>query len=74
MHATSHARDGEHAHVARRFVRCAVTWGLRAQSVGGKVNIEVDVTAKYVEKSMSALLGRVEALEQQVAALTGAKQ
>ena len=44
------------------------------QSVGGKVNIEVDVTAKYVEKSMSALLGRVEVLEEQVAALTAAKQ
>jgi riboflavin synthase len=42
--------------------------------LGGKVNIEVDVTAKYVEKSMSALLGRVEALEEQVAALAAAKQ
>ena len=34
-----------------------------------KVNIEVDVTAKYVEKSMAALVGRVEELEREVASL-----
>ena len=36
---------------------------------GDKVNIEVDVTAKYVEKSMAALVGRVEELEREVASL-----
>ena len=36
---------------------------------GDKVNIEVDVTAKYVEKSMAALVGRVEELEREVAGL-----
>ena len=40
------------------------------KKVGGKVNIEVDVTAKYVEKSMAALVERVAALEEQVASLT----
>ena len=41
------------------------------KEVGGKVNIEVDVTAKYVEKSMAALVERVATLEAQVAALKG---
>jgi len=31
--------------------------------VGGLVNLEVDVISKYVEKSMAALLARVDALE-----------
>jgi len=44
------------------------------KTMGDKVNIEVDVTAKYVEKSMAALVGRVEELEQQVATLLAAKQ
>ena len=39
------------------------------KAVGDKVNIEVDVTAKYVEKSMAALVGRVEELEREVASL-----
>lgn len=39
------------------------------KEVGDKVNIEVDVTAKYVEKSMAALVERVATLEAQVAAL-----
>ena len=44
------------------------------KTLGDKVNIEVDVTAKYVEKSMAALVGRVEELEQQVAVLTLGQQ
>eukprot|EP00320_Phaeocystis_rex_P000963 CAMPEP_0119080416 /NCGR_PEP_ID=MMETSP1178-20130426/111870_1 /TAXON_ID=33656 /ORGANISM="unid sp, Strain CCMP2000" /LENGTH=286 /DNA_ID=CAMNT_0007063015 /DNA_START=29 /DNA_END=890 /DNA_ORIENTATION=+ len=39
------------------------------KALGDKVNIEVDVTAKYVEKSMAALVGRVEELEREVASL-----
>lgn len=31
--------------------------------MGDAVNIEVDVIAKYVEKSMASVLGRLEALE-----------
>jgi len=36
------------------------------KSVGGTVNLEVDVTAKYVERSMSAMLARIEDLERRL--------
>ena len=37
-----------------------------SKAVGDTVNLEVDVTAKYVERSMAAVLSRIEALEAKV--------
>lgn len=39
-----------------------------SKAVGDTVNLEVDVTAKYVERSMAAVLSRIEALEAKVGA------
>lgn len=41
---------------------------LSQKQVGDVVNLEVDVTAKYVERSMSSMLQRIEDLESRLAA------
>jgi len=41
---------------------------LPSKQVGDAVNLEVDVTAKYVERSMGAMLERIEALERRLKA------
>ena len=40
---------------------------LPSKKVGDRLNLEVDVTAKYVERSMGALLSRIDELESRLA-------